>query len=322
MSAPRVSVVCSTYGRAELLPALFDSLAAQHMEPDEFELVVVDNGSRDETGAVLERLAASAPFTTRVLALPVNRGAAGGRNAAWRAASAEIVAFTDDDCTPTPEWLERGVAALEAQGPDAFVAGATGPTPSQAHLLERPFSRSLSVAEMRFFETCNIFYRRRDLEEADGLDERLGTGEDTDLALRLIEAGRRPVWEPAALVHHRVRPPSLRAYVRDGRRWVDLPLVVKRHHDRRGELVHRRWFWKRTHPPTVLALVGLVAAVAARSPRPLVLGAWWVWHRVVVEPACPGPRRRVVVLPGVFAVDVVEVATMIEGSVRHRSLLL
>ena len=320
-TGPRVSVVCSTHGRAALLPRLVAALTDQSLPAGSFELVVVDDASPDDTAAVLERLAAEAPFAVRILRHPRNRGAAAGRNTGWRAAAAPVVAFTDDDCTPTTGWLAAGLSALEA-APGAFVVGRTEPDPAERHLLDRPFSRSLLVTGARFHETCNVFYRREDLEAAGGFDEGFGTGEDTDLGLRMIESGRVARWEPEALVHHRVRPPSFRAHWREARRWADLPLVLKRHPGQRATLLHRRLFWKRTHPPTLVALVGLAAAAATRSPRPLVLVGWWVWHRLAVEPPCPGPRRRMAALPGTFVVDATEVATMVEGSVRHRAVLL
>lgn len=320
---PRVSVVCSTYGRAELLPRLLGALAAQTFPADELEVVIVDNGSPDDTREVLERLGRDVPFALRTIRHERNRGAAGGRNTGWRAARGAVVAFTDDDCTPTPTWLEHGVAAIEAHGAGSFAVGATRPDPAEEERLLRPFSRSVLVTEPRFFETCNIFYRREDLERADGFDEGFGIGgEDTDLALRLIDAGLDAVWTPEAVVHHRVRASSFRANLREAPRWVDIPLVVKRHPARRRELLHRRWFWKRAHPPTVLALAGIAAAGARRSPAPLLLGAWWLWHRLVAEPPCAGPRRRFLALPGTFAIDATEVATMVRGSIRHRTVVL
>ena len=316
---PAVSVAVSTHGRAELLPNLLRGLAQQSLDPDTFEVVVVDDGSPDGTAACLESLAGDMPFCLRILRHGRNRGAAAGRNTAWRAARAPVVAFTDDDCVPAPRWLEEGLAAIE---PGHFVVGRTAPDPAELHLLDRPFSRSLTVDGPRFFETCNVFYHRADLEASGGLDESFSTGEDTDLGLRMVESGRVPRWAPDALVHHRVRPGDLRAHLREARRWVDLPLVLRRHPGRRRELVHRRLFWKRTHPPTVVALAGLGLAVTTRSWRPALLGAWWLRHRLLVEPACSGRGRRVLALPGTFAVDATEVSTMVRGSIRHRRLLL
>ena len=320
---PRVSVVCSTHGRAHELPGLLDALAAQTMPVDEFEVIVVDDGSPDDTGAVLERLAPTLPYELRIISLRPNQGASAGRNAGWQAARAELIAFTDDDCRPTPGWLLAGVEALEAAGPHHLVAGPTDPVPEDRHLLLGPFSRSLTVATMRYFETCNIFYRRDDLESVGGMSVEYGFGgEDTEMALRLLDRGVQPVWVEAAHVHHGVRPSSFRANLREARRWGNLPKLLALHPDHRSYLLDSPVFWKRTHPPTIAALVGIAAALAWWSPRPLALGLWWVVHRLVVEPACPGPRRRVLALPGTFVIDATEVATVVEGSIRHGAVLL
>lgn len=319
---PAITVAVSTHGRADLLPRLVGALAEQTIDPHRFEVVIVDDGSPDDTAAVLERLAADVPFTLRVLRHPRNRGAAAGRNTAWRAAAAPIVAFTDDDCTPAPTWLEAGLEAMAAAPPKTFAVGATIPDPTALAELGRPFSRSLHVAEPRFYETCNVFYRVEDLEVLGGLDEGYRVGEDTDLGLRAIEAGGQARWVPDAVVHHRVRPSSFRAHYREARRWADLALVLRRHPASRPQFVHARWFWKRTHPPMITALIGLLLALVRRSPWPLALAGWWVYHRLVVEPPCSGRRQRVLALPGTFLVDAAEVVTMVEGTARHRAVLL
>jgi hypothetical protein len=228
------------------------------------------------------------------------------------------VAFTDDDCEPTPGWLEAGLEAM-AEG-RRVVVGRTVPHPEEVHRLLRPFSRSLRVESVRFFETCNIFYRRRDLEAARGFDESLRTGEDTELGLRVRDDGVEAVYAPDALVFHEVRTGNFRGAIREAQRWVDLPRVVGLHPEDRHGLLYRRWFWKRTHPSVMLAAVAV--GLSAVDRRALLLMAPWLWVRLKVDPPCPGPRRRWFALPGALAVDVVEVAVMIRGSVRHRTLVL
>lgn len=322
--APLVSVVVSTYRRAHLLPRLFAALDDQTLDPASFEVVIVDNGSYDETADVLADLAAVARAPTTVLHAPVNRGRAAGRNRGWRAARGRVVAFTDDDCTPSPSWLAAGLATLGDE--QRIVVGSTLPDPGQQNHFG-PFSRTMRVSDVSFFPTCNVFYRRVDLENAHGFEERLRDGgEDTDLGLRIVEAGACAVFAADALVYHDVRPSRWRSSVREAWSWTDLPLVIKRHRAIRRTHLYRRVFWKRSHPPTVLALVGLAGMCAApRRPTSALLGALalpWLRLRVGVEPLAPGRGRRLAALPGALAVDAVEVATMVRGSLRHRTLLL
>jgi GT2 family glycosyltransferase len=314
-----VSVVVSTYQRAHLLPALVQALEAQTLDPAAFEVVITNNGCTDDAASVLDELQRQSPLALTVVHLERNRGAAAGRNAAWRSARAPVIAFTDDDCRPQPKWLEAGLAAMEHA---RVVVGQTVPPPEQEKLAEAPFARVVRVTEPKFYETCNVFYRRSDLESADGLEERLGTGEDTDLALRVLAAGGDVVFAGDALVHHDVRPSEFVAALRETFRWTDLPLVARRHPEARHTLLHRRVFWRSTHPTALLALVGIALAVARRRPLPLVLLAPWIRVRVVTQPLTPGPRRRWVVLPQALVLDLLEVAVMVRGSVRHRTLVL
>jgi GT2 family glycosyltransferase len=314
-----VSVVVSTHQRAHLLAALVDALEAQTLEPSEFEVVITDDGSSDDTVLVLEDLQRRSPLTLKVLRNDRNRGAAAGRNLAWRAARAPVVAFTDDDCRPQPKWLEAGLAAMEHA---RVVVGRTTPPPGQGKMASGPFARALWVSEPKYYETCNVFYRRSDLEANGGFEERFRAGEDTDLALRVVPAGDEVAFVEDALVYHDVRPSDFFAALRESLRWVDLPLVVGRHPQARATLLHRRVFWKRSHPPALVALAGILLAAGRRRRWPLLLLAPWVRLRVTSQPLTPGPRRRWLVLPQGLVLDLVEVAVMVRGSVKHRTLLL
>jgi glycosyltransferase involved in cell wall biosynthesis len=318
LGGPRASVVIATYQRASLLPRLIGALEAQTVPSTEFEVVFVDDGSRDGSRELLAQLAAASLLDIRVLGDGVNRRQAAARNIGWRAARAPIVAFTDDDCVPAPDWLAQGLAALgEAH---RVVVGRTIPDPGQVHL-QGPFSRSITVAHADYFETCNVFYRRRDLEEVGGFDEAFTShgGEDTDLGWRVRDRGAEPVFLPEALVLHDVKPSDVRAATREALRWTGIPRVVRLHPDARRFLVGRI-FWKPSHPLAIGALIGIAAAW--RHPATLALAAPWLWYRIKVQPLAPGPKRRMAVLPGALVIDLAEVAAMIRGSIRARTFVL
>jgi hypothetical protein len=230
------------------------------------------------------------------------------------------VAFTDDDCEPAPDWLAAGLAALD--GEPRVVIGRTTPRDEELDVANQPFSRTVRVTSARFFETCNVFYRRADLERVGGFDETFSTpaGEDTDLGLRVRDGGVEPVFARDALVFHDVRPGNFAATVRETLRWVDIPRVIKLHPDDRPRLLHRRVFWKRSHPPVILALVGIALAPARPLAGLLVLP--WLDYRIRKAPVCPGPRRRLLALPGALAIDALEVVVMLRGSARHDTLVL
>ena len=307
-----VAVCVSTYNRSARLDRLLGSLADQDFS--DLEVVVYDDASTDHTAEVLASWVGRLPLT--VLRGEVNGGPAAGRNAAWRASTAPLVLFTDDDCVPQPGWVR---AHLDAAGP--VTVGRTVPAPDQLHLLG-PFSRTLQVEDAGLFHTCNVGYPRELLERLGGFDERFrhAAGEDTELGLRAQESGAEVAFLPDAVVHHDVRPSSVRAAFREATKWADLPLVVATHPQTARPLVHSRLWWRRTHPVAVLAAAGLLLG----TRRPLAAAAALPWLRLRTGDAPVLARRRhwPWVLPVQLAVDLVEVGTLARGSVRHRKLLL
>lgn len=327
---PVISVAVSTYNRVDRLGRLVEALAAQDLDAA-FEVVISDDGSTDDTWSELGRLADAHGQWLRPLRIEVNQGAAHGRNAAWRAARAPIIAFTDDDCRPDPGWL-RGLVAALADDVDV-VQGCTRPDPLHEHR-RGPFSHTIEMTSERgWYETCNIAYRRALLERVDGLDEswECTTGEDTDLAYRAKAVGARTAFADDAVVYHEITPSDVRASFRSARRWDEVPRLVARHPHLRTSLYYSRWFWRSSHPKALEALAAIaVAASPTRSPagRLARLGvaamlAHPYWHfRTEIEPLWAGPRRRRALIPVAWAIDMAEVAVLARGSVRHRSLYL
>lgn len=328
---PQVAVVVATYSRAHLLPRLVAAIERQD-NPPRFELVVVDDGSSDTTWEVLQRLAASSPISIRPVRVERNRGPAAARNQGWRTSQADLIAFTDDDCAPEPDWLRELTEGLRT----AEVAqGRTIPDPEEIAQMG-PFSRSLSIgAEDGFYQTCNVGYRRTTLERAGGFDEafRFPAGEDTDLAWRARAAGATTCFRNGAVVRHTVRPSSWAAASRDTWRWQSIALAVKRN-PRLRDLIYRRWIWRRSHLLAVIAAAGLCGAAALSAfTNPLVTAFAWLVaigmsapyarYRTSTDPLPTlGPRRRWLLLPAVFALDGCEVLACLVGSVRHRTFVL
>ena len=310
----RVAVCVSTYNRADRLDRLLRSLAAQTIS--DLEVVVYADASADATPQVLASWAGRLALT--VLRGETNAGPARGRNRAWRATSAPLVLFTDDDCVPGPTWVAEHLAA---RGPRTVTVGRTLPDPEQAGH-RGPFSRTLQVEDAGLFHTCNVGYPRTLLEELGGFDERYrrAAGEDTDLGLRATAAGAVAQFLPEALVLHDVRPSSWRAALRETAKWSDVPLFASQHPAATtGALWSQHW-WRRTHPYAVLAAAGL--AGAARHPVALVAVVPWLRLRTGELQVDARRRHWPWVLPAQLAVDLAEVAVLARGSVRHRRLLL
>ena len=318
---PEVSVVVSTRNRAGLRPRLFAALEAQVLEASRFEVVAVDDGSTDATPQVLERLASAAPFRARVIRRERPGGPASGRNAGWRAARGPVVAFTDDDCSPAPEWLASGLAALNESEAD-LVQGRTLPDPRQEAEGGRFVLTNRAVIEGGHYETCNMFYRREVLERLDGFDERFPhpMAEDTDLAWRALESGCRSTFEEDALLFHDVRPVGVSGLVRRARHLAVHAYLLRKHPGVR-RIYHGRVFMRPSHQWLVLAVA---AGVLAASVGPwFLLGIVpYVGFHLFDRDRPLGVWNRVAALPGLALVDAVEVAGLAAASVRHRRLLL
>jgi GT2 family glycosyltransferase len=201
---PRVSVVVCTYRGARLLGACLASL--RRLRYPDYEVIVVNDGGDAAVAAVAEGFP-----EVRHLNLAPHGGLSAARNLGARAATGEIVAYTDDDCEADPDWLTwlawafAGNDLTAAGGPNippppesrtrAIVAAAPG---GPAHVL-------LNDVEAEHLPGCNLAVRREAIEAVGGFDERFwSAGDDVDFCWRLIAAGHRIGFHPAAMVwHHR-----------------------------------------------------------------------------------------------------------------------
>ncbi|HET7572554.1 MAG TPA: glycosyltransferase [Gaiellaceae bacterium] len=232
MSEPLVSVVSPVRNAAAHLGGLLEALAAQTLAADSFEVVVVDDGSTDETPALLAGWAAADPERRRVLR-GAGRGPAAARNLGLREARAPLVAFTDADTLPDPAWLEALLAA--AEDADA-VEGRVLAWPPDA-----PRANAHTVENERggLYVTANMAYRRELLERLGGFDESFPAAflEDSDLAFRALDAGARIRFAPEALVRHPVLPQTSREILRAARKLQWLPLLAAKHPRRYAEQI-------------------------------------------------------------------------------------
>lgn len=325
-AAPALSVVVASHDRPLRLRWLLNALAEQTLPHEEWELVVAHDASGPETARLLAGHPLAAAGVLRTLTFPPGAGPAEKRNAAWRAAAASVVVFTDDDCRPPPEWLERTRAATR-EHPGAIVQGATRPDPDEAALVAVAGWRSQEIRPpVTWAQTCNIAYPRAVLEAVGGFDASLpeAAGEDTDLALRARAHGAAYVGAPAMETFHCIEVPGLVRRVRDTQRWRHLPGVVARH-PRLRRAFPLRLFWKRRHALLGPAVTGVVLAATRPRRRAGALLLALPWARLAAPSYGPGPRGRLRALgelPANALVDLAEVIALARGSIHHRTLLL
>lgn len=220
MPEPAVSVVIPTFNRSASLRRLLDALAGCEVPEGGFEVIVVDDGSSDDTRAVVEGAGVPVRYVRQD-----NAGPASARNRGWRLSRSPIVAFTDDDTVPDRRWLVDVAAELGAR-PDLSGLGGTVRPLHRGFLadfvqLERLVGHGADGRGVRFLVTANAAYRTEALRRVEGFDEGFPTpaGEDTDLSIRVREdGGRLGVTPSAAVLHdHRTSMRNLfRTYFRHG----------------------------------------------------------------------------------------------------------
>lgn len=188
---PLVSVVVPAYNAAAFVGRAVDSVLRQTVQ--DFELIVVDDGSRDDTLAVL----AGYGGRVQVLTQP-NAGPAAARNRGWRHARGEFVAFLDADDHWRPAKLERQLALMQAQPALAFCSTATTVVDADGReLAQWPCCAPDAPMPELLFEqgaavsgsTSGVLVRRALLQAAGGFDESLRGFEDPDLWMRLAARG-------------------------------------------------------------------------------------------------------------------------------------
>jgi len=261
---PLASVVVCTRNRSRKLAQCGAALRAIDYPADRWELLIVDNGSTDDTLAVARSLAQGNPVRVQVVE-ESRPGISAARNAGVRLARGEIVAFTDDDALPSPGWLRELVEALGRE--DAAVAG--GPVvPSFDGELPAWFSdrflpylsawdRGPEVHPLTYNDYprgANMAFRRGVFQSYGDFSLDLGrqggsllSCEETEICLRVERGGDRIVYVPGALVRHltateRITPRWLaRRFFAQGRSEA---IVEWRHAGWRG--LRRGWLrWRR-----------------------------------------------------------------------------
>jgi GT2 family glycosyltransferase len=313
---PAAAVVVATHDRAGRLAALLAGLRRQTLPPGYFEVIVVDDASADATQDVLAAELARGELRLTMTANREALGPAAARNRGWRLASAPLIAFTDDDCVPTPAWLEELIAAAVGH-PDAIVRGPTLPDPAETDRLG-PFSKTVAIdGPSPHFETCNVAYPRALLERIGGFDESYPTpaGEDSDLGSRALAAGGVPAFTARALVHHAVFSRGPREALGDALLAADGVRAYKRNPELRRNLA-LGMFYDRSHPLLLAAFAGLL------TRRPPVAAALCLPYarnlRARVRDRGLRPRHA-----GYLALfDAVQLYAAARGSARHRTFIL
>jgi glucosyl-dolichyl phosphate glucuronosyltransferase len=223
---PLVSVVVPTRNRADLLSDALGSLVEQDYPADRYEILVVDDGSIDDTPSLVEALAQAQPEPRLSLLRQPARNQNAARNRGVSEAKGELIAFFDDDELAPGDWLS-GLVAGSTRHPEADVVGGPyrirfeAPAP---RLCERcwpgdgVFGWGDEERQAEHVSAGNMLIRARAFESTGPFDESLqGWGDETEWMIRHRRTGGRVIYLPTVPIWHRRRATDLRLSKRLGR---------------------------------------------------------------------------------------------------------
>jgi GT2 family glycosyltransferase len=234
---PKASVVICTYNGSRTLRESLE--ACSRLDYPDYEVIVVDDGSTDETAAIARE------YPCRLISTE-NRGLSRARNTGYEEATGSIIAYIDDDAYPDPHWLRYLATTFERTGAaavggpnlsphdDGWIADCVGNAPGNpVHVL-------VSDHEAEHIPGCNMAFRKSALETVGGFDPLFRVaGDDVDLCWRITDAGMKIGFSPAAVVWHHRRN-SVRAFWRQQRGYGRAEAMLERkwpeRHDQDGHI--------------------------------------------------------------------------------------
>jgi len=201
---PFVSVVVPSFNSIRTLASCLDALEAQSYPRERFEIILADNGSTDGTA---EFVADRYPRVRMLRAY--EKGSGYARNTGMRAAAGEFLLSTDSDCVVNPDWIAVMVEEFQKAAPTVAAIGGPIVPYSEKTPVEQYSEAWVSQPDLaspdlkvRYTATPNAAFRPHAFRQVGGFDGKLGF-DDTDLGIRLGEAGYTVGFTPRAIVRHR-----------------------------------------------------------------------------------------------------------------------
>lgn len=213
VKTPLVSVIVPAYNAGKTIERCLDGIFRQDCTAP-YEVIVVDDGSRDGTGELIKKSPAA-------YIRQENSGPAAARNRGAGEARGKIILFTDSDCVPDTDWITEMLKPFN----DPLVAAVKGAyRTEQAGLIarfaqiefEERFEMLKKSPSIDMVDTYSAAFRKEVFARAGGFDTGfpVANNEDTELSYRLSKSGHRMVFNPKAVVRHLNHPDSVRRYAR------------------------------------------------------------------------------------------------------------
>lgn len=241
---PDISIIIPVYNDPEGIRTTLESLTTQTLRPDRYEIIVVDNGSTDETRSVVEEFGTS-NGPVRLLVESEVQGSYAARNRGIEAAHGEVIAFIDADMSTDPDWLERAVEAVESADADYLACDVELYPETGSETLVGKYNRltDLDVErllnQLQFAPTCSLIVRHSLIDDIGQFDSRFRSSGDLEFGNRVFDSGRTLHYAPDIKLYHPERA-SLRALLKKSHRIGRGKVELHRYYPERYGSVLRR----------------------------------------------------------------------------------
>ncbi|MBE9209867.1 glycosyltransferase [Nostoc sp. LEGE 06077] len=239
LSIPFVSVLIPVFNDTERLIICLKALEKQTYPQELYEVVVIDNGSEESIKDAI------CPFKQVQATCEARPGSYAARNKGISIAKGKIIAFTDSDCIPTSDWIEKGVSnllntancGLVAGRIDFFFKNTDRLTPVELYeSIEFPFDQELNVKDKHFGVTANLFTFKHVIDKVGVFDEELKSGGDSQWGKRVFQAGYQQIYADDVCVKHPARNSYAQLYKRMARFIGGKHDLMMRQHPSRVEM--------------------------------------------------------------------------------------
>lgn len=207
-----ISVIVPAYNAEKTLSQCLSALAAQSIPAERYEVILVDDGSTDETRKIPEEFDVKCIYQK-------NQGPATARNRGVESAQGSIILFTDSDCIPQPDWIEEMIRPFS----DLDVIAVKGAYKTSQNDLtakfvqiefEERYRLLLNNEYIDMIDTYSAAFRKSAFLSLGGFDASFpeANNEDTDLSYKMSQLGKKMIFNPNAIVEHLSHPDSLKRY--------------------------------------------------------------------------------------------------------------
>lgn len=201
---PFVSVIIPVYNDPKRIGITIEALLNQTYPSEKYEIIIVDNGSDDNTKETVKK------YPVRLFEETLTRSSYAARNKGIEQAKGKILAFTDSDCKPRENWIEKGVEALKEA--DASLAGGKAcfqftdkKGAAQFYDACNHIQTEESIQKRKVAYTANLFVKAEVFEDVGKFPGNFSSGGDVYFTFRASSAGYRIVYAPNAIIEHPTR---------------------------------------------------------------------------------------------------------------------